>query len=66
MRPVWLAITTLAKEKLLLRKMNEGERYTAVWPRYHEIQNILKTQWIVRINLIINIFCQRRESEFCV
>jgi hypothetical protein len=34
-RPVWLAITTPAKEKLLL-KMDEGERYTATLPRHNE------------------------------
>jgi hypothetical protein len=36
-RPVWLAITTSAKGKLLLLlKMDEVERYAATLPRHNE------------------------------
>jgi hypothetical protein len=65
-RQVWLAITTHAKEKLLWLKMDEKECYAVARPRHHKIHNILKVQWIVRTDLIVNIMCQRKEDEFCI
>jgi hypothetical protein len=46
--------------------MDGKERYTVARPRHHEIHNILKMQWIMRTDLIVNILCQRREGEFCI
>jgi hypothetical protein len=46
--------------------MDEKECYDVAQPRHHEIHNILKMQWIVRTDLIVNLMCQRREGEFCI
>jgi hypothetical protein len=43
MRQGWLPITTPTKEKLILLKIDEGERYTTARPRHLKIQNVLKT-----------------------
>jgi hypothetical protein len=63
MRQGWLPITTPTKEKLILLEIDEGEHYTTARPRHLKIQNVLKTQWIMQVNLIVNMFCQRRESD---
>jgi hypothetical protein len=52
--------------KLLLLEIEGGESYAAAWPVHHEIPNIFKAQWIVRVDLIVNILCYRRDGEFCV
>jgi hypothetical protein len=46
--------------------MDGKERYAVARPRHHKIHNILKMQWIVRTDLIVNILCQRREGEFYI
>jgi hypothetical protein len=35
-------------------------------PRHFKIQNVLNTKWIVQVDLIVNMFCQRRESDFYI